>query len=112
MHLARRAQKPGVIPTRDDASALPAHDPIHRERKPRADRHHPAPERFVIARFDDQVRVVALQRVLDEPKRRTLRAGGECALDGTDDRLRPKRHEIRHQSQRHMSGQDRRETVP
>jgi hypothetical protein len=73
--------------------------------------HHAASERYVIARLDNQVRVISLQRIVHEAERGALCAGGERALDGAQDWLRTKRHEIRRQSQRDVGGQERREAV-
>ena len=59
---------------------------VHRAREACADRFHAAPEGVAIVRFDDQVRVVALQRVVDEAEPRTGAAVGEGPLDRADDR--------------------------
>jgi hypothetical protein len=40
-------------------------DAIHRSREPRTERLHAARERPVVERLDDQVNVIALQRVMD-----------------------------------------------
>ena len=77
-----------MIPIRDHAPLPPPHDPIHREREPRPDRHHPPPERVLIARFDDEVRVVAQQRVVHEAELGAVAPGGERAFKSADQRLR------------------------
>jgi hypothetical protein len=41
---------------------------IHRSREPSADRDHPAPERVGSASLDDQMRVISLERVMDQAK--------------------------------------------
>ena len=48
------------------------------------------------ARLDDQMRVVSLQRILDEAEGPALGADGEAPLDRTHDRLRTKRAQGRH----------------
>jgi len=73
-----------MIPIGEDAT--PATDgTIHSTGEPSTDRHHAAPESLTIVRLDDQVRVVALQRVVHEPKSGAGAAAGEAPLDLTDD---------------------------
>lgn len=61
-------------------------DPIHRQRQSRSDRLHPAPERFRTRRFDGEVRVVSLQRVVRETKISPLASERKRAFDRMHDR--------------------------
>ena len=56
---ARRRQEPAVISVGEDAPRALC-DAIHGQREPRADRHHAAAKRILIARLDDQMRVISL----------------------------------------------------
>ena len=66
-HLARRAEHLQVIPIGQNWPGAPK-DPVHRARETRANRLHPSPEGTFIVCFHDQVGVVSLYRVMDEPK--------------------------------------------
>ena len=61
---------------------------VDRAGEARADRLHAAPERVAIPRLDDQVRVISLQRVVDEAEAGTGAAAREGPLDLADDRHR------------------------
>jgi hypothetical protein len=82
-HLARRSQETCVISVGHDPTLLPPHHPIHRECQPRRDRHHPSPERVLIARFDDEVSVIAEQRIVHEPKLGTIASTSERTLESS-----------------------------
>ncbi len=84
-HLPRRRQEANVIAVRQHPPA-PPHRAVHGERESRADRRHAARERCTIVRFHDQVRVIALQRIVRQPKARPRAPAGEGALDRADDR--------------------------
>ena len=58
---------PDVIAAGHDLAASCEHA-VHGERNSGTDGLHPPPERDVILRFDDQVQVISLDRVVDEPK--------------------------------------------
>ena len=83
----------------------PLRDAIDRPREPRADRHHAAPEGVAVVRLDDEMGVVALQRVVHEPKVGTRAAGGEGPLDLTHDAEGAERREIGPEAQRDVGGQ-------
>jgi hypothetical protein len=93
-------------------TATAAADAIHRESDSRADRHHPAPERILIIRFDNEVRVVALQGVLHEPKASALAAAAEAALDPAHDANVTKRRQIRQHANRDVRGHRLLERLP
>ena len=84
MHLARCRQEPMVITIGKHATRASC-DAIDGACQPRADRFHAAPERRAILRFDDQVSMIALQRVVHEPEARPDASVGERALDLADD---------------------------
>lgn len=83
-----------VVPL-DEHRTPPARDPVDGAGQPRADRLHPAAERRGIVRFDDQVGMGVLQRIVHEPEARTVATGRERTLDLVDDRYRSKRRDIR-----------------
>ncbi len=83
----------------------PLRDAIDRPREPRADRHHAAPEGVAVVRLDDEMGMVALQRVVHEPKVGTRAAGGEGPLDLTDDAEGAERREIGPEAERDVGGQ-------
>ncbi len=84
MHLFRGRQDPVVIAIYEHGS-FPSGNAIDRAGETRTDRLHAASERGRIVGFDDQVRVIALQGVMHEPKARTLAAAPEGTLDLADD---------------------------
>ena len=63
----------------------PACHAIHGPGEAGADRLHSPPEGIAVLRLDDQVRVIALQRVVHETEARPFAPGGEGALDLVDD---------------------------
>ncbi|HEY2388030.1 MAG TPA: hypothetical protein VGK30_13790 [Candidatus Binatia bacterium] len=68
----------------------------------RADRHHAASERVAVARLDDEMRVIALQRVVHEAKSLAGAALGEGALDGMDDPDGAKGRQTGHDTDGHV----------
>ena len=79
-------------------------DSIHGTREARAEGHHAAAERSAIDRFDDQVRVIALQRMLHEAEAGTDASGAERALDLTHHRDRAQRGKAGTKPQRDVRG--------
>ena len=73
-----------MIAIREHTPATLGHS-VCREREPRPDRRHAARERRTIVRFHDQMRVIALQRIVHQPKSGTRAAGGKGAFDRADD---------------------------
>jgi len=98
-----------VVAIGEDVAASPPDHPIDRVGEARADRHHAACERVVVARLDDEMRVVALQRVVDEAKTGPDARDRKRALDGVDDPHGPERWEARLKPEgdvcRHGSGE-------
>jgi hypothetical protein len=84
VHLFRGWKEAVMISLGEDSPGA-ARDAIDGPSESRPDRFHPATERVLIARFHDEMRVVALQRVLHEPKSRPLAPGREAALDFAHD---------------------------
>jgi len=56
-----------VIPLREYPPRH-AKDPLNRPRSPCPDRLHPAPQRYMVLGFHQQVKVVVLNAVMDETK--------------------------------------------
>ncbi len=100
-HLRRGRQQSSMVAIRQDWSRS-SHHPIHRPRQPRSDGLHPAPERVTVAGLDDQVRVVALQRVVDQAKLRAVASLRERSFELPNEPDRSQRHEPRPQPERHV----------
>ena len=75
---------------------------VHDARYPRGDGLHPSTERIPVRRFDDQVGMIALKRVVHEAKPGARASCGEAALQLAYDRESAERRQIRPQSQCHM----------
>jgi len=54
---------------------------VHGASKSRADCHHPSAEGLTVVGFDDEMRVISLERVMDEAESRTNAARGEAAFN-------------------------------
>ena len=80
MDLAWRRKEPLVITIGEDRTAPPC-DPVDGPRQARSDRHHAPTERRSVVCFDDQMSVVALQRVVHQAKARAFATSGEGPLD-------------------------------
>ena len=65
----------------------------------------PRPSGVAVVRLDDEMGMVALQRVVHEPKVRTRAAGGEGPLDLAHDAEGAERREIGPEAQRDVGGQ-------
>ena len=89
----------------------PPRDPVHRPRESGADCLHTAPERVAIARLDDQVRVVPLQRVVHEPKSLAITPDGEGPFDLVNDSDSTQRRNVGAHAQRDVRGQWRTEVL-
>jgi len=109
-HLFRRRQKSEMVPIGQDRPAAPR-NPIHGAREPRRDRLHAAPERVAIARLDDQMRVVPLQRVVHEPEPLAGAATRERPLDLMDDGHGAQRWNVGTHAQCHVRRQRRSEVL-
>ena len=104
MDLARRRQHSHMITTGEHPAAPPCKT-VHRAREAGGDRHQSPTERRTIVGFDDQMRVVPLQRVVHQPESRPLTAVGEALLDLMHQIDRPQRRQVGKQSQRHVRRQ-------
>jgi hypothetical protein len=74
-----------VIATIEDWAAAPARS-IHGTRETCRDALHPVRERLLALRFDDEVGVVALERVVRDAEGAALARLGEGAAELADDR--------------------------
>lgn len=101
VHLARRREQSCMIAI-GEHRARPPRRSIERSSEPRTDRHHPAAERATIVGFDDQVRVIPLQRVLDQAEAATRAAARERARDLAHDRHRPQRRQAGAEPEGHV----------
>jgi hypothetical protein len=79
-HLARRAQDAHVVAVREHGPRA-LEDPVHGSREPRTDCLHAAPERISARGLDDQMRVVALERVVRKPELAAFAARSERVLE-------------------------------
>lgn len=111
VHLARRREKPQVVAIREDLSSAPS-DAIHRACDASCDCLHPAAERTSIARLDDEMRVIALERIVHEPKPGSRAVRRKRPLDGADDRDRAERGDPGTNAQCDVRGQRRGEVLP
>ena len=102
--LARGRQQVHVVAVGEHAPGPPC-DAIHGPREPRADGGHAAAERAAIVRLDDEVRVIALERVVDEAEARTLAAVGEAPLDLAHDRHGAERRQAGTEAKGHVGRQ-------
>src|SRR5687767_7131244 len=79
-NLARRAEHVQVIAIRENRSAATEYA-VHGTSEARSECLHAAAERIFIVCFYDQVRMIALNRVVAQPEVIPLEAGGEAALE-------------------------------
>lgn len=103
-HLTRRRQQAEVIAICEDLAA-PSSDAIDGASDPSGDRLHAAPEGVSITGFDNEMRVITQQRVVNEPKAGPRTRRPEAPFDGVHDRHRAKRRNAGTNSQGHMRGQ-------
>ena len=83
-HLPRRAQHAQVVAVREDTPAPPER-PVHGECEARGEGFHAAGERLASGGLDDEVGVVVLEGVVDEPEASALAAAAEGVLQGAHD---------------------------
>jgi hypothetical protein len=69
-----------MIPIGEHAT-VSARGTVHGAREPRGYGVHAAPEGLAVVCLDEQVRVIALERVVHEPEPRTLASGSERTFD-------------------------------
>jgi hypothetical protein len=102
-HFARRSQHAHVVAIRENRTGSREH-PVHRFREPRTDRLHAAPERVPAVGFDDQMDVIALDRVVVQSEAVSSARCGERALDLKDGAHRAERGNTVSHSERHVAG--------
>ena len=86
--LARGAQDVEMVAI-GDHRAPARKDPVHGPSDPGRDGFHAAAERIVVASFDDQVNVVALDGVVSEPRRGRVTECGEGRFERTEPAFLP-----------------------
>jgi hypothetical protein len=102
-HLPRAGEDPNVIPVGEHSARSPER-PVHGPGEARGERLHPAPEGVAVLRLDDQVRVIGLDRVVDEPEVVPLVAAPEGGLELADDVAPAQGRQTRPHLQRHIVG--------
>ena len=103
--LERRLQHAHVVSIRQDRAAAPE-DPMHRTRQARTDRLHASAQGSRVVSLDDQVRVIALERVVHQPEVAPVAALRERTLELADELCGPERGDTRS----HLQGDMTRET--
>lgn len=98
-HLARRPQQPVVVPPVEHRPVPSAHA-VHRTCETRRDALHPIRERFLPVSLHDQMRVVALERVVCDAEATPLARLGQRAFPLPDQRHSPKRRDTLAHAQR------------
>lgn len=83
-HFTRRLKQTHVVAIGEDTAGVLCHA-VDCEGEPGADGLHAASDRFSILRFDDQMRMVTLERVVHEPKAGPRASAGEGLPNGGDD---------------------------
>jgi len=101
-YLARGAQHTEVI-SPGEHGASPCENSIDGSCEAGRQGLHTAPERLAATRLDDEVSVVALDRVVDDPKRSPLAGRGERLFDLPEDALRPEGRQALLNLQRHVT---------
>jgi hypothetical protein len=91
-HLARRAQRAVVVAAVEHRAAPPAHA-VHRPREPRGDALLTVREGLLAVRLHDQVRVIALERVVRDSEAASLARLGQGALPFLHERDRSQRRD-------------------
>jgi phage protein D len=79
-HLARRAQRAGVVAVAEDTTGA-TQKPVERSRDAHEQSLHAARERAPVGGLDDQVQVVRLDRMVNQAQAEALAAARECALE-------------------------------
>jgi len=102
-HFARRLQHATMVAIRQHRpNAL--EDPVHRPREARADGLHATRRGVTVGRFDEQVHVIRLQRVVHHPEVSTLRGVAEAVLEDANERGGTERRDVRAHAKRHVCG--------
>jgi len=93
VHLEWRSQHPDVVAIVEHGAGTIG-DAVHRPRRAGADGFHSATRRLAVLRLDDEVRVVAPQRIMHEAEAGPDATVGEGALDRVNDRHRAERWDV------------------
>jgi len=110
-HLSRRSQNVAVEAVCKHGSAKPE-DTVHGSREPRTDGLHSACEIAVACRFDDQMHVIGLDRVMNDSETSALARSRQVALPFSYEPPRAQRGESSSHLQRHLAWVARRERRP
>ena len=92
-HLARSPQGAHVIAIREHRTRATKHA-IDGSGEPRSDRLHPAPEGALVVCLHDQMSVIPLERIVDEPEPLAITRGGERTFDLANHPYRAKRGNV------------------
>ena len=111
LDLARRPQDPRVVAIRQQPPAPPKHTP-HRPGHPPAQTLHPTTERVLILRLDDEVRVIAQERVVHHPKLPPVAPSRQRLLKRPHERRSPQRRSTFAYPERHVARVSRRQLRP
>lgn len=109
--LAGRAQHAQMVPIGQHRPTT-AEDPVRSACEPRADRDHPAAQQRRSVRFDEEMHVIALQRVVDESEPFALARRRHADLELTHEPRRAKRWDVGTNAYRHVCGVTRGEARP
>ena len=101
--LARRAEEAGVKPLGEHRAAA-RERPVQRTCDAGADGHHPASERRRVRRFDEEVRVRALEAVVHDAEVAAVTDGDQAALERADELDGAQRGEAATKLDRHVRG--------
>ena len=104
-----RLQHSHVVSIGQDRAAAPE-DPMHGTRQARSDRLHASAQGSGVVSLDDQVRVIALQRVVDEPEVAPVAGDRERTLDFADELRGSERRDTRPHLQGDMTREARSDT--
>ncbi len=110
-YLPRSSEHARVVGVRQHPTAPPKHA-VHGAREPRADRLHPPPQRLRTLRLDDQMHMIALNRVVRDPKPPPVTRPRERPLHLPDQTHAPQRRHATPDLERHVAGVARRERHP
>lgn len=105
-NLARRAKNLQVIAIAQHAPAT-ARDPVHGSREPSTERLHAAREISRARRFDDEVNVIRLERVVNDTESRSVAEFAEGALELADETGGAERGNVAADSQGDVAGMAR-----
>jgi len=109
--LASGSEDVSVVPVRKDLTAA-AGDPVDRARNANAQALHAARQAFGAVRFDEQVQVISLHRVMHDADPEPLLSLADSAEDCLEQSPSPQIPHARERSQRHVHRMARGESLP